>query len=71
MKLELINEWRQCWKWISVNCMVCAGVIQGTWAEIPDDMKQYIPHGLVTGFTIGLLIFGIIGRLIKQGGNNA
>jgi hypothetical protein len=66
MKIKLIDDWKSAYKWLSVNCMVLAGSIQGAWAAISDDMKQYIPHSLVTGLTIGLLIMGIIGRLIKQ-----
>ncbi len=69
--MRLVDDWKSCWKWLSVNCMILAGSIQGAWAAISDDMKQYIPHHLVTGLTIGLLVLGVIGRLIKQGKHNA
>lgn len=65
-KFELVAEWRHAWKWISVNCMVAAGAIQGAWLFIPDDMKASIPPGVVQMVTIGLLCLGVIGRLKKQ-----
>ena len=69
--MKLIDNWKDAWKWLSVHCMVLAGSIQGAWLYIPDDMRQSIPSKLVTGLTIGLLMLGVIARLIKQGGNDA
>lgn len=66
MKIKLVDDWKSCYKWLSVNCMILTGTIQTTWMTISDDMKQYVPHGLITGLTIGLLILGVIGRLIQQ-----
>jgi hypothetical protein len=67
MKLNLVEDWKDAWKWISVNCMVLAGAIQGAWLYIPEDMKQSLPPHLVTGVTIALLFIGVGGRLTKQG----
>lgn len=66
MKFELVDEWRSAWKWISVNCMVLAGAIQGAWVYIPEDMKASIPPHLVSGVTVSLLLLGVLGRLKKQ-----
>ena len=46
--------------------MVLAGAVQGTWAALSDDLKQHVPHGLVTALTLCLLAAGIGGRLVKQ-----
>lgn len=70
MKINLVDDWRNAWKWISVRSMVVAAAIQGTWIFIPEDMRDAIPHGIVSGLTIGLLALGIAGRLIKQGDAN-
>ena len=66
MRLRLVDDWRSAWRWISMNCMVLCAAIQGAWVYIPDDMRSSIPHHLVSGVTIALLIFGVIGRVIKQ-----
>lgn len=69
--IKLVEDWRKAWKWFSVNAMVAAAAIQGTWLQIPDDMKAHIPQTLVSGTTIVLLVLGIAGRIIKQGGEDA
>ncbi|MBN9568686.1 MAG: hypothetical protein J0H79_13885 [Alphaproteobacteria bacterium] len=33
---------------------------------IPDDLKQHFPTWMVTALSIGLLVFGIGGRLVRQ-----
>lgn len=70
-RLKLVKDWRNAWKWISVNAMISAGAVQGAWLQIPDDMKANIPQKLVSSLTIGLLLLGVLGRLIKQGDDNA
>lgn len=63
---RLIEDWKQAWKWVSVNCMAAALAVQGAWLFIPDDMRSSLPPDLVKKITIALLIVGIIGRLFKQ-----
>lgn len=65
-KFELVENWRQAWRWISVNCMVVAIAVQGTWASLEADQRASIPGWAVTALTIALLGLGVIGRLVKQ-----
>lgn len=67
MKIALVEDWRKAWTWFSVHAMMLAAAIQGAWLQIPDDMKASIPPQLVQYVTIALLVFGVAGRLIKQG----
>lgn len=71
MKLKLIENWRNAWKWFSVHAMVYAAAIQGAWLQVSDDMKSHVPSYLISGLTITLLILGIAGRVLKQGVENA
>ena len=66
MKLQFVEDWRKAWKWFSVNAMILAAAIQGTWLQIPEDMKAGIPPQFVSGATIALLVLGVAGRLVKQ-----
>lgn len=66
MKFELVDDARRFWKWASVQAMVLAGAVQGAWAAFGDDLKQNVPHWLVTTITLGLLVAGIGGRLVRQ-----
>lgn len=71
MKVTLVEDWRKAWRWFSVNAMVLAAAIQGTWLQLPDDMKATLPPHLVSYSTIALLVLGVLGRILKQGGSNA
>ncbi len=66
-RIELVEGWRCAHKWVSTNCMVLAGALQGAWLYIPPDMKASVPPKLVAGVTIALLVLGVIGRMFKQG----
>lgn len=68
--IKLVEDWRKAWKWFSVNAMVAAAAIQGAWLQIPEDMKAHIPETLVSGATIALLVLGVAGRIVKQGGED-
>lgn len=64
---KLVDDWRTCHRWISMNCMVVSAAIQGCWIAMPEDLRSRSPDGLVNGITIGLMILGVCGRLLKQG----
>lgn len=71
MKIHLVEDWKHAWKWISVNSMLAAGALQGAWLAVPDDLRNAMPPHLTSKVTLGLMILGIAGRLIRQGGDNA
>lgn len=65
-KLELVDDAKQAWRWVSMWCMTGAGAIQASWLFIPEDMKASIPPNIVQGVTLALLALGVAGRLIQQ-----
>ena len=64
--MKLIDDWKQCWRWFSVQAMVLATAIQGAWMFIPPQLQASIPPGWVKTITISLLVLGILGRLVDQ-----
>lgn len=64
--MKLVENWREAYKWVSVHCMVVAGAIQGAWVYIPEDMKANVPHHLINGLTVALMVLGVVGRIKKQ-----
>lgn len=64
-KLQLVEDWRRARKWASMKCMALAGSLQGAWLFVPDDMKTAVPPGLVGKVTIGLVVLGMLGRLLQ------
>lgn len=67
MNLQLVDDAKKAWKWLSVQMMLLAGAVQGTWAVFSDDLKQNVPHWVITTLTLGLLAAGVGGRMVKQG----
>jgi len=65
-KLKLIEDWRRAWRWVSVQCMILAGSIQGAWVFVPDDMKASIPPNVLQCATLVLLGIGVVGRFVQQ-----
>lgn len=66
MKARLIPNWRRAWKMFSVQAQALALAILGAWQVMPEDLKAAIPPGAVFWCAMGLLVAGIIGRLVDQ-----
>tara|TARA_R110000868_G_scaffold99334_1_gene273435 strand:- start:3908 stop:4195 length:288 start_codon:yes stop_codon:yes gene_type:complete len=64
--MKLIANWRKAYKMLSIQAMAFATAIQGAWMFLPDDMKTTLPPSVVQWVTMGLLAFGIVGRLVDQ-----
>ncbi len=62
----LVENWRGAWRWFSMQAMALVVALQGAWAAMPDDLKQHFPPLLVTALSVGLLLLGIGGRLVRQ-----
>lgn len=65
--MTLVEEWRNAWRWFSVQAMALSVLVQAAWEALPADLKQYLPHGLGVALSLGLLLCGILGRLVRQG----
>jgi hypothetical protein len=64
--MKLISNWKKAYRMLSVQAMALATSIQVTWLSIPEDMKSSIPADVVQYATLGLLAFGIVGRMVDQ-----
>ena len=64
--MRLIPNWRRAHRMLSVQSMALAGVIQGAWLAVPDDMKSSLPPHIVQWVSLILLFAGIAGRLFDQ-----
>lgn len=59
----LITDWKHAWKWLSVQSMTIAIVIQLAWSSLDEQQKSAINAKYIT---IAVLVFGIVGRLLDQ-----
>lgn len=74
MKINLVEDWRRMWRWLSVQLMVAAGFaevfalgLREGWEVIPQDLKAALPATWVSAVAVALTIAAIVGRVIKQG----
>ena len=76
-KPELIENWRECWRFWSVRLGIVGSAITGVliafpdvalsaWAMMPADLKSAIPERYMP--LIGVVVFAlsIVARLVKQ-----
>ena len=64
--MKLIDNARNAWRMFSVQAMGLAIVVQTVWVELPADLRDSLDSTTVRYITIGLLVAGVIGRLVKQ-----
>ena len=64
--MKLIDNAAKAWRMFSVQAMTLALVVQTVWIELPADLRGSLDSATVRYITIGLLIAGVLGRLVKQ-----
>jgi hypothetical protein len=64
--VTLVEEWKSAWRWFSMQAMAATVAIQAVWAGLPDDLKRHLPEKLVAALSLGLLLVGLCGRLVRQ-----
>ena len=65
--MKLIDNAGRAWRFFSVQAMAVAGAMQAAWVSMPEDLKARVPADLVDVLTVGILVLGIVGRLVDQG----
>lgn len=64
--MQLVPNWRKAWRMLSVQIPAVNVAFLSTWAMLPPKFQDVLPTPWVIGITVGLLVFGVIGRLIDQ-----
>lgn len=64
--MKLIEEWKECWKWFSVQANVIGGSISVGYAAMYEQLKDTIPAPYMAGITAAVFVLGIVGRLANQ-----
>ena len=77
IKLELIENWRNFWRFWSVRLGIVGSAITGVliafpdvalsaWAMMPADLKAVIPERYMPLIGVGIFVASLIARAIKQ-----
>lgn len=65
-KVKVVSNWRQCWKWFSVQSMAINTAVVVAWATLPEEFKQSFSPNLVAVISSIVFVLGVVGRLIDQ-----
>lgn len=64
--MKLIEEWRSCWKYLSVQANTIGVAVASTYGLMYDQLKETLPPHVMSGVVAGVFVMGIIGRLVSQ-----
>ena len=64
--MTLIADWKQSWRWFSTQVPALNIAFLGTWSALPQKFQDALPLPWVIGIAAGLIVLGVIGRLIDQ-----
>lgn len=63
MKVELIDDWKDSWKFLSVRLAAALALLDTAYEYLPA-IQTYLPEGWVKWLALAI----IVGRVIKQNG---
>lgn len=66
LRLRLVDDWQQAWKWSSVRFAAAGGVVQAALLAFPAQLQVYLPGWLMTGlsiFSLAAVALTIAGRI--------
>jgi hypothetical protein len=64
--MKLIPDWRQAWKWFSVQAFAIIIALPVIWMALPADVKAYLPDSWKPWIMVALAAAGILGRIVDQ-----
>lgn len=69
--MKLVHNWKRAWSWVSMQAMAIIVLVPMLWAELPVEIKVYIPDEWMPKVLAGVALLAMIGRLVDQGGRRA
>lgn len=66
MKLKLVKDWPNWWRWHSAKALVLLGVLPTIWLEMPPDWKAMIPAHWLQIASFIVMLLGMLSRITRQ-----
>jgi hypothetical protein len=64
--VKLIDEWKNAWRFLSVQIPAAGAAITLAWSQLPADWKSAIPTWMITVCVVLFFIAAIAGRFVSQ-----
>lgn len=68
MKLRLVDDWHQAWKWSSMRFLGLSGfaeLVLKFYKDIPQEVSQYIEPKVLSYIATGSFILAALGRITQ------
>ena len=62
---KLLEDWKEGWRWFSVQAMILAAALQAVWCSLDATQKAAL-EPYQAKITLAILILGVCGRLVRQ-----
>ena len=64
--MKIVSDWKQAWKWFSVQAFVVIALLPMVWAELPQDVKAMLPPEWRPWVFSIIALAGVLGRVKDQ-----
>jgi protein-S-isoprenylcysteine O-methyltransferase Ste14 len=64
--MKLIPNWREAWRWFSVQALAALVLLPVVWMALPPDIKGFLPDSWEPWTLMFIAGAGLIGRLVDQ-----
>lgn len=64
--MKLVPDWKDAWRWFSVQAFLILAAVPPVWASLPPDVKAMLPDTWQPWVLCALAVAGVIGRLKDQ-----
>lgn len=68
--MKLIENWRQAWRWFSVQALAAIAMLPLIWPQLPPQVTEWVPDSWKPWIIVLLAIGGLTGRFIDQKGKS-
>lgn len=65
--MKLVPNWRESWRWFSVQALVAIAALPMVWVALPPDLKDAVPDDWLMWIAAAVALAGMIGRVVDQG----
>lgn len=64
--MKLLPNWKDAWKWFSVQIIALAGAVQLSVLAFPQAIQGWLPDSVTHWVAAGLLATAVLARLVDQ-----
>lgn len=65
-KVKMVSNWKQSWKWFSVQAFALLAAAPAAWLMMPEDWRSAVPDEWKAVACMIVAGIGIVGRVVSQ-----